>query len=81
MKKFLFLLLLLPVLGIAQTKTLLTSNRVFAKNDKTGEFEKALANHAEAKYKGMGDETNDDYNPSTRQKIAKIVIDVRMVYF
>ena len=52
MKKFLFLLLLLPVLGIAQTKTLLTSNRVFAKNDKTGEFEKALANHAQKYHTG-----------------------------
>ncbi|CAN5727440.1 hypothetical protein BH10BAC2_BH10BAC2_15570 [soil metagenome] len=52
MKKFIFLLLLLPVLGIAQTKTVITSNRLFAKNDKTGEFEKALTNHAQKYHTG-----------------------------
>ena len=52
MKKLFFLLLLLPVLGIAQTKTLLTSNRLFAKNDKADEFEKALSNHAKKYHKG-----------------------------
>ena len=52
MKKFFFLLLLLPVLGIGQTKTVLTSNRLFAKNDKTGEFETALANHAKKYHTG-----------------------------
>ena len=52
MKKVFFLLLLLPLFGIAQTKTLLTSNRVFAKNEKTAEFEKALASHAEKYHKG-----------------------------
>ncbi len=52
MKKFFFLLLVLPVFGIAQTKTLLTSNRLFAKNDKAGEFEKALSSHAKKYHTG-----------------------------
>ena len=52
MKKFFFLLLLLPVFGISQTKTLLTSNRLFVKNDKAGEFEKALSNHAKTYHTG-----------------------------
>jgi len=52
MKKFFFLLLLLPVLGIGQTKSLLSSNRVFAKNDKAGEFEKALSSHAKTYHTG-----------------------------
>jgi hypothetical protein len=52
MKKFLFLLILLPLLGIGQTKTLITSNRLFCKNDKVAEFEKALANHAKKYHKG-----------------------------
>jgi hypothetical protein len=52
MKKFIFLLLLLPLLGLGQTKTLLTSNRVFSKNDKAAEFEKALASHAQKYHKG-----------------------------
>lgn len=52
MKKFSFLLLLLPLFGISQTKTLLTSNRLFAKNDKTAEFEKALSSHAQKYHKG-----------------------------
>ena len=42
-KTFLLLCMLIPLLGISQTKTLLTSNRLFAKADKAGEFEKALA--------------------------------------
>jgi hypothetical protein len=52
MKKIFYLLLLLPVLGIGQTKTLLTSNRLVAKNDKVGEFEKALSNHAKKYHTG-----------------------------
>ena len=52
MKKFFLLLLLLPLIGIGQTKTILTSNRLFAKNDKTGEFEKALSAHAKKYHKG-----------------------------
>ena len=41
------MLLLTPLLGIGQTKTILTSKPFFAKNDKVAEFEKALANHAQ----------------------------------
>ena len=52
MKKFFFFFLLLPALGIGQTKTVLTSNRLFAKNDKAGEFETALANHAKKYHTG-----------------------------
>jgi len=52
MKKFIILLLVLPLFGIGQTKTLLTSNRLFSKNDKAEEFEKALANHAQKYHKG-----------------------------
>jgi hypothetical protein len=52
MKKFFFLVLLLPLFGITQTKTLITSNRLFAKNDKVSDFEKALTAHAQKYHKG-----------------------------
>lgn len=52
MKKFFFLLLLLPLFGITQTKTVITSNRLFAKNDKVSDFEKALTAHAQKYHKG-----------------------------
>jgi hypothetical protein len=52
MRKYLFVLLLTPLLGIGQTKTVLTSNRLFAKNDKAGEFEKALSSHAQKYHTG-----------------------------
>ena len=52
MRKYFFILLLTPLLGIGQTKTVLTSNRIFAKNDKVSEFEKALANHAQKYHTG-----------------------------
>ena len=52
MRKYFFILLLTPLLGIGQTKTVLTSNRIFAKNDKVVEFEKALANHAQKYHTG-----------------------------
>jgi hypothetical protein len=52
MKNLFFLLLLLPVLGIGQTKAVLSSSRVFAKNDKAGEFEKALSNHSKKYHTG-----------------------------
>lgn len=41
------MLLLMPAMAIGQTKTIITSNRVFAKNDKVSAFEKALASHAQ----------------------------------
>ena len=46
------MLLLIPVIGMSQAKTVLTSNRLFAKNDKASEFEKALANHAQKYHTG-----------------------------
>lgn len=49
---YLFLALLLPALGIAQSKTLIISHRVFPKVDKVMEFEKALANHAQKYHSG-----------------------------
>ncbi|HVW98911.1 MAG TPA: hypothetical protein VHA52_00490 [Candidatus Babeliaceae bacterium] len=52
MRKYFLILLLTPLLGIGQTKTVLTSNRIFAKNDKVEEFEKALANHAQKYHTG-----------------------------
>lgn len=52
MRKYFFMLLLVPVIGMSQTKTVLTSNRLFAKNDKAAEFEKALANHAQKYHTG-----------------------------
>jgi hypothetical protein len=52
MKKFISLLLLLPLLGIGQTKSVITSNRLFARNDKAGDFEKALSNHAKKYHTG-----------------------------
>lgn len=52
MRKYLFMLLLIPAIGIGQTKTVLTSNRLFAKDDKVSEFEKALANHAQKYHTG-----------------------------
>ncbi len=52
MKKYFFLLSLIPLLGIGQTKTVVTSNRLFAKNDKVSEFEKALTNHAQKYHTG-----------------------------
>ncbi len=51
-KTFLLFCMLIPMLGISQNKTLLTSNRVSAKVDKVGEFEKALANHAKKYHTG-----------------------------
>jgi hypothetical protein len=52
MKKCLFMLLLIPLFGIGQTKTVLTSSRYFARNDKVSEFENALANHAQKYHTG-----------------------------
>src|SRR5204863_4265210 len=52
MKRLLFILLLLPVLGMGQTKNVLNVTRVFAKADKVLEFEKALAAHVQKYHKG-----------------------------
>ena len=53
MKKIFFLLLTLtPIIGICQTKNVLTAQRVFPKMDKVLEFEKALAAHAQKYHSG-----------------------------
>lgn len=44
--------LLLPLFGLSQAKTVLTSTRVFPKPEKIAEFEKALANHAQKYHTG-----------------------------
>ena len=52
MKKLLFMLVLIPVFGISQSKTVLNGSRYFAKPDKTQEFEKALSDHAKKYHTG-----------------------------
>ncbi|MEQ1799185.1 MAG: hypothetical protein ABL872_14625 [Lacibacter sp.] len=52
MRKIFLLCLLIPVIGISQTKNVLNANRVFPKVDKVLEFEKALANHAQKYHTG-----------------------------
>ncbi len=52
MKKVLFIFLLIPLSGIGQTKTVLTANRLFSKNDKAVQFEKALTSHAQKYHTG-----------------------------
>jgi hypothetical protein len=47
MKNIFLLLMLIPFMGISQTKNVISTNRVFPKVDKMLEFEKALANHAQ----------------------------------
>lgn len=46
MKKFIYLLFFLPLIIKAQTPDVVSLTRFFPKNDKIGEFEKALKNHA-----------------------------------
>ena len=52
MRKLLYFCLLIPTLGIGQTKNVLNVTRVFAKADKVLEFEKALKAHAQKYHKG-----------------------------
>ncbi len=52
MKKILIFLLLVPVLGMSQTKNVLNSFRVYPKPEKVSEFGKALANHAQKFHTG-----------------------------
>ncbi len=52
MKNLLLLVFLVPLLGISQTKTVLTSNRLFSRNEKAAEFEAALSNHAKKYHTG-----------------------------
>jgi hypothetical protein len=51
-KLFVAALLLLPFAGMAQTKNLISTQRVFPKMDKVIEFEKALAAHAKKYHTG-----------------------------
>ena len=52
MRKLILVLLALPLLSIAQEKTVVSVNRVFPKGDKVRAFEKALAAHAQKYHKG-----------------------------
>ncbi|MFT5254480.1 MAG: hypothetical protein ACI87N_003552 [Flavobacteriales bacterium] len=52
MKKILLLLALVPIIGFGQTKNVVTSSRIFAKNGKTLELEKALAAHSQKYHTG-----------------------------
>lgn len=52
MKKFVFMLLLIPVIGMAQTKNVVNVTTVFPKADKILEFEKALTAHAQKYHTG-----------------------------
>lgn len=52
MKKLLFMLLLIPVIGIGQSKNVLNASRYFCKPDKVQEFEKALGDHAKKYHTG-----------------------------
>jgi hypothetical protein len=52
MRKIFLLCMLVPVLGISQTKNVVSANRVFPKVDKVLEFEKALTAHAQKYHTG-----------------------------
>jgi hypothetical protein len=52
MKKLLFLLLLIPMLGFAQNKNVISTFRAFPKADKVLEFEAAIAAHAQKYHTG-----------------------------
>jgi hypothetical protein len=52
MKKLLLFGLLIPLLSISQTRTVVSSLRVFPKQDKVLEFEKALKGHAQKYHTG-----------------------------
>lgn len=49
---FIMVLMLVPAFGMAQTKNLLSTHRVFPKVDKVLEFEKAIAAHAQKYHTG-----------------------------
>ena len=52
MRKIILLFLALPLLGVAQNKTLISASRYFPKEGKANLFEKALAVHAQKYHKG-----------------------------
>jgi hypothetical protein len=51
-KLFSFLLMLIPLLGISQTKNVISTHRIFPKMDKVLEFEKGIAAHAQKYHTG-----------------------------
>lgn len=52
MDKIFIFLLLIPFFGSSQSKTVLTANRLIARNDKVSEFEKSLSIHAQKYHTG-----------------------------
>lgn len=52
MKKGLLLLMLIPFIGMSQTKNVISTSRLFPKVDKVMEFEKVLAAHAKKYHTG-----------------------------
>ena len=52
MRKMLSLFLLIPCLGFSQAKNVLNAIRVFPRQDKLAEFDKALASHAQKYHTG-----------------------------
>ena len=52
MRKLLALCLLIPFVGFSQLKNVINSTRVFPKQEKLAEFEKALASHAQKYHTG-----------------------------
>lgn len=52
MKKMFLLFMLIPCLGFSQTKNVVSADRIFPKTDKSAQFEKALASHAQKYHTG-----------------------------
>jgi len=52
MRKMLVLCLLVPFIGFSQAKLVLNGTRIFPRQDKIAEFEKALASHAQKYHTG-----------------------------
>ena len=52
MRKIILLCMLVPLIGISQTKNVVSADRVFPKVDKVLEFEKALTAHAQKYHTG-----------------------------
>jgi hypothetical protein len=52
MRKLVFLILLIPILGMSQAQTVINSSRYFPKADKVMEFEKAILAHIQKFHSG-----------------------------
>ena len=52
MRKLLLLFMLVPIISLSQTKNVISAFRVFPKNDKLLEFDKALKSHADKYHTG-----------------------------